>query len=377
LVSKDISTTLLIDEPRVQLEATFGNPAPGDWLSVSYLAKGITWAPSYLIDITDPKQARLSAKAEVINEAEDLEGTHVDLVTGFPNLEFADVPSPMSMRTDLAQFLQSLASGRPTAELSVLTQNVAYAPQQWSGRGGGGMGGAGPSGPMPGYGSAAAGQQAEDLFLYPLENVTLKKNEVGYYPLFTENVPYTGFYEWKIPDYVNAEGYYAPQRPDQGPQPETVWHSIRLTNTMAMPWTSAPAQLMKDGQIIGQDTLTYTAPSADTTVRITRAAGLKAEQKEIEVKREREALVLYGDQFDRVTIQGTLAATNYMKERISLEITKDLSGDMEETTPAAQDVTLARGLKAMNPVHELTWKIELKPGENVEVTYTYQALIRR
>ena len=374
-VSKDLNTTVLRDEEQLQLEAAFGSPTRGDWLSVSYLARGITWAPSYLIDITDPKEARLSAKAEIINEAEDLDGAHVDLVTGFPNLEFADVLSPMSMKANLAQFLQSLAAGPTRLDMSVVTQNVAfYESRQGGGRGGGGaMGGVS----MPGYGAAAAGQVAEDLFLYPIENVTLKKNETGYYPLFTETVPYTEFYEWQISDYLNPEGRYAPQRADQEPQREIVWHSIRLTNTMEMPWTTAPAQLMKSGQIIGQDTLHYTAPMSKGTVRITQAVGVKAEQTEVEVNREREAIRLYGDSFDRVTITGTLRVTNYTKERVSLEITKELSGDVKETAPKAEDVTLARGLKAMNPTHELTWKIELKPGDGKEITYTYQALIRR
>ncbi len=31
----------------------------------------------------------------------------------------------------------------------------------------------------------------------------------------------------------------------------------------------------------------------------------------------------------------------------------------------------------MNPVHELTWTIPLKPQEGRKITYTYQALIRR
>ena len=44
-------------------------------------------------------------------------------------------------------------------------------------------------------GAAAAGQKAEDLFLYPAENVTLAAGETGYYPLFTESVPYSEFYE--------------------------------------------------------------------------------------------------------------------------------------------------------------------------------------
>ena len=350
------------------LEATFKNPQPGDWLSVSYLAKGITWAPSYLIDITEPKQARLAAKAVIVNEAEDLAKTHVDLITGFPNLEFANVPSPISMQQGLDQFLQSLASGVSRADLgSVVTQNVAF------------MRAAEMRGPsqMPDYGDAAAGQAAADLFFYPIEAVTLGRGETGYYPLFTSSVPYSEFYEWQIPDYINPEGHYRSAQQGQPDQPEIVWHSLRLTNRTKLPWTTAPAQLMKDGHIIGQDTLHYTAPKAETVVKITHAVGVKAEQTEIETNRERDAVSLYGRHFDRVTIEGTLRLTNFKAEPIAIEITKTLSGDVQKTAPKAEDTTLARGLKAMNPVHDLTWKLDMKPGESREITYSYIALIRR
>ena len=355
---------------QAQLEAVFGSPSPGDWLSVSYLAKGITWAPSYLIDITDPKQARITAKALILNEAEPLDDTHVDLVTGFPHLSFADVLSPISRREGLGQFLQSLARGssRPE-EASVMTQAVMSNSAEGMDFARGVV--------TPSYGRAAAGQAAEDLFFYPIENVTLGKGETGYYPLFTESVPYAEFYEWQIADYIDPEGHYTRPTARSGSDREVVWHSVRFTNTMAMPWTTAPAQLMKDGQIIGQDTVSYTAPSAASAVKITHAIGVKAEQTEFEVGREREALRLYGDYFDRVTIEGSLRVANYTGELISLEITKTVSGEIKGTQPKAKDVALARGLSAMNAMHELTWKIELQPGDSKEMTYTYQALIRR
>lgn len=353
---------------RVELEASFSSPRAGDWLSVSYLARGLTWAPSYMIDISDPKQARLTAKALIINEAEDLTDTHVDLITGFPNLEFANIMSPIGMKQDLAQFLQSLASGVSRVDLaSVITQNVAFMRSAEMDD----------SSPVPDYGDAAAGQAAADLFFYPIESVTLGRGETGYYPLFSSSVPYSEFYEWKIPDAINPDGRYQPQRGDQPDQPEIVWHSLRLTNQTATPWTTAPAQLMKDGQIIGQDTLRYTAPKAETVVRITHAVGVNAEQTEIETNRERDALSLYGSHFDRVTIEGTLRVTNFKDEAISIEITKTLSGEVKKTDPKAKDRTLARGLKAMNPTHDLTWELDLRPGKSREITYTYIALIRR
>jgi hypothetical protein len=375
-LSDDIAQKYQTEEPGAELEATLASPKSGDWVSVSYLAKGITWAPSYLIDISEGKQAALSAKALILNEAEALQGTRVDLITGFPNLKFSDVLSPMAMKTDLAAFLQQLggASLRSDEMANVMTQAVMYRSEAAGGMGG--VGPRGPSGPMPSYGTAAAGEVAEDLFLYPVESVTLAPGDTGYYPLFTESVPFTEFYQWEIPDYINPSDSYVASRPAPE-QREIVWHSIRLTNTTKIPWTTAPAEMIKSGSIIGQDVLNYTPANAKVTVKITQAPSVGAEQSETEVDRQQNAVTLYGYHFDRVTVQGELRATNYQDKAISLEIKKTVSGEIKETSPQAKDTTLARGLKRMNPVHELTWTVVLKPQEAQKLSYTYEALIKR
>jgi len=367
-------TTIERETRKTEIAASFASAKKGDWLSVSYLAKGITWAPSYLLDISDPKKAQLSASALIINEAEDLEGVDVDLVTGFPNIILADVFSPMARRENLAGFLNALSQGRSSGgrdQYGFLAQaaegmaNVAGAYARSRDE----------AGEVPSYGAAAAGQTAEDLFLYPVENVKLSRNETGQYPLFTETVPYVEVYEWKIPDYITREERY--QAGDDTPT-EIVWHNLRLTNTMKLPWTTAPVQLMKDGQLLGQSKLDYTAVGAQGTVTITRALSVKAEQTELEIEREQEAIKMRsGYYYDRVTLQGTLVITNFQEKAIPLEITKTLSGDVKSTSLAAKDITLARGIQRVNPVHQLTWKLDLKPGESKEITYTYQALIRR
>src|SRR5262249_23501778 len=59
------------------------NPQSNGRIVVQYLAKGITWAPSCAIDITDPRKARVTTKAEIIDEVEDLDDVPVSFVTGF------------------------------------------------------------------------------------------------------------------------------------------------------------------------------------------------------------------------------------------------------------------------------------------------------
>jgi len=356
----------------MQLVVCLGAPAGGQKLTVSHLAKGITWAPSYIVDISDVDNALLAAKAVVINEACDLDAVTLQLVTGFPHLQFADVVSPLALKENLAQFLQALTRGqsqrgRPDIMSNVMTQSVSF-------RGPGAEGFA-----MPEYGAAEAGKVAEDLFFYPVENVQLKRGSVGYYPLFTESVSYKHIYQWNIPDYVNQqERYVYDRRREQQREPEEeVWHCLRLQNSTKVPWTTAPAETVKEGLILGQDTLNYTPIKGEATLKITQAVSVKAEQLELEIDRKREALRMYGDYFDLITVQGKLSVTNFQDKAITLEIVKALSGEVKSSQPEAQIESLAKGLLRMNAARKLTWTIELQPGGRKELSYIYEVYVRR
>jgi len=358
----------------MQLDVKMGAPAGGKKLTVSYLAKGITWAPSYIIDITKGDKARVSAKAAVINEVCDLDGVTIQLVTGFPHLQFADIVSPLMLKENLAQFLQSLIRGESERrDVSVMSNVMRQRGDFEVGRSMGGM-----MAPMPEYGAAEAGKVAEDLFLYPVEKVHLKKGQVGYLPLFTESIPYKHIYQWKIPDYVTEEERYSyDRRREEREREEEVWHCLRMENSTKVPWTTAPAEIVKEGLILGQDTLNYTPVKGETTLRITRAVGVKAEQLELETERKRDAAQLYGYHYDLVTVEGKLSVTNFQQKAITLEITKTLSGEVKSSQPEAKIETLARGLRRMNAVRKLTWTIELEPGESKQLDYVYEVYVRR
>jgi hypothetical protein len=357
----------------MQLDIQLGAHADGQKLLVSYLGKGVTWAPSYIVDISKEEKAQISAKAAVINEVCDLEGVTLQLVTGFPHLQFADVVSPLALKENLAQFLQSLIRGESErGRGAAVMYNVAAQSVAWSMR-------EERAEVMPSYGAAKGGKVSEDLFFYPLEKVQLAKGQVGYFPLFTETVPYKHIYQWNIPDHVNQEDRYRRRRRDeQEREPEEeVWHSVRLENVSRLPWTTAPAQILKEDLILGQDTLKYTPVQGETTVRITRAVSVKAEQVEFEIERKRDALRMYGDHFDLITVQGKLSVTNFLPKPITLEITKTLSGEVKSSQPEAKIEKLARGLRRVNTTAKLTWTIKLKTDEHKEIGYTYDVYVRR
>jgi hypothetical protein len=357
---------------QMRLDISLKKAAGGQKITVSCLAKGATWAPSYMVDITEPNKARLAAKAEVMDEVCDLDGVDVKLVTGFPNLQFADIASPIAMKENLAQFLQSLIRGqsergRADVTSNVMRQSMAVAGDMAERRFGL---------LMPEYGAAEIGKTAEDLFLYPVEKVRLAKGEVGYFPLFTETVPYKHIYRWEIPNYVNQEGgYYDQGRQQREPEQQEVWHCIRLDNVMKLPWTTAPAEIVKDGVILGQDTLNYTPVKEKGTAKITRAMNVKAEQIELEKDRKRNAAQWYNTNWDLVAVEGKLSVTNYQDKPITLEVTKSLSGEVKAMQPEAKLEKLAKSLRMVNANIRLTWTIELAAGEQKEIEYTYEVYV--
>jgi hypothetical protein len=349
---------------RMELEAAAG----GAKTSVAYLARGITWVPSYRLDLSDERTARFSAQAQVMNELADLEDVHVDLVTGFPNAQFADLPNPVAMSQSLADFLKSLAAGRAEGtergylmqqQRIDLSNSANFANYETA--------------PLPSYSTMFSGQTAEDLFLYPLSRVSLRRGETATIPLFTTDMPYRHLYTWKIGDPLEGES----SRPrGDGKSAEEVWHVCRLVNAAKMPLTTAAAEFVKDGQFVGQDTCFYTAAGAEASIRINRALNVQAEQAEVEVERKRNAANFYGYGYDLVKLTGELKIRNRLGKPIDMEITKELSGEVLDKSAEAKDVPTGRGLKQVNPKHVLTWMSGLKAGDELKITYSYQLYIR-
>jgi hypothetical protein len=346
----------------IQLDVRLGAPVDGKKLTVSYLAKGATWAPSYIVDISDTDKARISAKAELMNEVCDLNDVEVQLITGFPHIQFSDTVSPMAMKENLAQFLQSLDRGQSqrgrTGQQSVVTQqSLAFNISDYYES----------TAAMPAYSAVELGKMAGDLFFYSAGNVKMKKAEVCYLPLFTESVPYKHIYTWDIPDYTGG----APRNTI-----EPVWHCVRLENTAKSPWTTAPAETMEKDLVLGQDTLNYTPVGAKSTLRITQAVNVKADEEELETERQRNAANFYGSNYDLVTVQGKLSITNLQNKAITLEVTKTISGtDVKSSKPDAKVEKLAKGLRSVNSTIKLGWTIELKPNESQQINYTYNVYV--
>jgi hypothetical protein len=371
-IDKDIKTEKIVKEHKpsivINLERTYKN----EELKLSWLSKGLTWAPSYQIDLSDSKNMSFTGKALVINEVMDLDAVNIDFVTGYPNIQFGEIKSPIALQEKLAQFLRNLSRGNSSpnyggprgqmmTQQAVMLSNIATYEDS-----------------PAGYSSVAKGKVSEDLFLYPVKNVCLKRGETAYIPLFKGMLPYRHIYTWQIGDYLDDNNRYRSslRHNSDGKLAEEIWHSCRFKNTLDIPLTTAAAEFIKDDRFVGQDICYYTAPMAQSTIRINRAMNVLAEQAEFEEKRERNAATFHGYRYDKVIVRGELKIKSRLDKDVDLEITKELSGELIKTEPVAKDSKVAKGLRQVNPKHNLVWEVKIKSGESRKIHYQYEVYVR-
>lgn len=333
-------------------------------LSLVTLERGASWAPGYAVDITDPKTLKLTSKATIINDALDIDGIETRLVTGFPNIPFVRWMDPITSGQSLQDFVNSLMSMGTPADIrrdagfgapGAMTQN-RMAERNFDD--------AFKTSNLPGV-------SAEDLFFYRQPNVKLKPGDRGYYILFSAQAEYRHVYELELPDTI-ADTRYVGTNPNL---PKDVWHSLKFKNTSKQPFTTAAATVFKNGEILGQDMMSYTSPESEATVRITKALDVRADDDEEELAREREFLKIRSGHYDLVTLKGTIQLANRKSEPVTLQIEKLLTGEVKAADFKPEITSLAKGLRAVNPRQRLLWKIDLKPGEKQTVTYTYTVYI--
>ncbi len=368
---KGYLSTFLMKEKTRKLKLKLNARKKAGQISLSYLQKGISWIPSYLVDINDSGKARISLKAEVINDAEDVENAEFYFVVGFPNFKYADILSPMSMDQTLTQFISALNNpnqpnyGANFSNVMQQSLNYSYAGEMSS-----------PSG--VGYSSMVnlQGTAEEDLFLYQKKEVSLKKGERAYYPVFSDTVNYQHIYEWNISDTLQEETPRYNSSVRENPEKDQIWHSIKLTNSTNYPWTTAPAFTVNGTKPLAQDELAYTPKGAKINLKLTVATDIKSDHKEVEIDRQRN-ISIYGRNYDLVTIQGELYLKNYKTKEAEVEIKKKVTGDVLDVINDAKVTTVAEGLKSVNKNSKINWDITLSPSQETTLLYKYKTYIAR
>ena len=367
-LQEGFSTKFLKKEEAKRIKVKLNTRKERVKLMVSYLQKGIIWIPSYLVNIQNPKKARITMKAVIINGAEDLKNANVFFVVGYPNFIYADILSPMALEESITQFITALERGsRHRHEYGELSNIMAQRVISSTGE---------PSQLDYRYATikGLSGVSEEDLFLYNKQGISLQKGERGYYPIFSANVDYKHIYEWEIPDTlnVNERGYYCSRETKK--KKEQIWHSIKLSNSTKYPWTTAPAFVVSGQKPLAQGTINYTPKGEKTNLKLTIATDITTDRKEYEIERQR-GVFLYHRSYDLVTVKGELYIKNCKNKDVIIEIKKTVTGEVIETSNNGKIKKTAEGLVGVNSRSTISWEIPLKAGKKVKVIYKYKVYI--
>jgi hypothetical protein len=337
-------------------------------LSISYLAKGMAWAPSYRVDISDPKTLLLKQSAVVKNELEPFADAQLRLISGFPSVQFGHVVSPLAPTQTWANFFQQLnqriGQGNSATRNSISQQTVAFNRND----------------PDSGLDLTAlpAGEGA-DVHYQDIGRQTLEEGDAMAVETASGKAAYERIVEWIVPDTRQANGRYIEEYQRQSETEkyeDSVWDSVRFRNPLSFPMTTAPAMVVADGKFNGQQMSYWVNPGEETTLHVTKALSVRTRNVEQETDGGRD-LDIGGIAFRKTTLDGTLQANNHRNEPVTLVIRRRFSGDLVSADKEPKSSLLEEGAGYINKRNQLTWTLTLKPGEEVKLNYRYTLLVRR
>ncbi len=366
-------------------------------MGLMYVQRGIRWIPNYKVTIDGAGKATVKLQATLLNELTDLEDVTCHLVIGVPTFQFKDTTDPMALQASVAQlspyFREADALGNQMFSNALMTQ----APRMTEYRA------ARPATPPadlgPEVGDAAA---TEDLHIFTVKHVTLKKGQRMVLPVTEFVVPYRDVFVLELPFAPPPEVWRNFNNQQQTEiarlmAAPKVMHKIRLDNKSDQPLTTAPALIIRDDRVLGQGMMTYTAKGGSTDLPVTTAVDIQVKKTDNETKRTPNAVNWDGNHYARIDLAGTVSLTNYKAKPVDLEIVRHALRNITEAGQSGQiemvnvfeDSSFAPaggvGYQPMwwtwwnwpywwsrfNGVGRITWKLTLEPDKSESLTYNW------
>jgi hypothetical protein len=304
----------------LKLDWSKGSGGKTAQVGMMYLQKGIRWIPEYRVNIDGNGSAHVKLQATIVNDLTDLNDVTVHLVVGVPSFAFKDNIDPISLQKTLAAASDAMRDDRRWRnDLSnaVMTQTANMRLDE--------------SGETASEPAVAGSERNEDLFVYTVRHVSLRKGQRLALPVQEFDLKYRDVYTLTLPfspppEIIQHFSHTQQSEVERLMKAPKFMHKIRLTNKSEFPLTTAPALVMSKDRILAQSMMTYTAAGAASDLALTTAVDLKVKKQDKETQRTANAVTWQGDQYGRVDLSGTITATNYGLESAELEIVRYILG---------------------------------------------------
>ena len=244
----------------------------------------------------------------------------------------------------------------------------------------------------------AGGQRAEDLYLFSVKHVTLKKGQRMVLPVAEVTLKYRDVYTLDVPfapppeirDRIGGDRFTEIARAMRAAK---VMHKVRLTNTGKHPLTTAPALIVQDGRVLAQGLMTYAAVGAEVDLPVTTAIDVAVKKSETEVRRVPNAATWEGNTYARADLEGLIRLTNRKDKPVEVEVTRYVLGNAT-TADSGGKIEMVNVLEDeeasdvgrpywwgwyswgywwhhFNGLGRVQWTVTLEPSKPVELKYAW------
>jgi hypothetical protein len=357
-------------------------------VDLAWVEHGFRWIPGYRVELGDGGKAELRLQATLVNDLLDVEDVTVHLVVGVPSFVAKGELDPIALQEAVAQTATRLDGYRTqqvfgNAYVSQIASNFAANA---------------PAGDGATIADGDAGQKEQDLYVFTVEHVTLKKGERMVLPILAKTVAWTDVYTLDLPLEPPHESWHNFQhRPDELARlmaAPKVMHEVRLQNPGPAPFTTAPALVLQHGRVLAQGTMTYTPPGHGCDLELTTAIDLLVDRDDEETGRQHNAERWNDTSFLRVDLQGHVRIRNRRGEPVQVEIRRVVFGKLDEVLGDGKGRQLGlhdddgapRSARpswrsypwlwswwavAMNGIGEARWTVAIDPGKEADVCCTW------
>ena len=368
-------------------------PAKTADVGMMYLQKGIRWIPSYKITIDGNGNAVVKLQATLINEMTDLTDVTTNLVIGVPTFAFQGQMDPIGFQQTMAQLSPYFNRDSDTAygfSNAVMSQSAA--PNAYY---------RAPSEQINASASPAVANASknEDLYVFTVKHVTLKKGQRMVLPVAEYPLKYKDVYTLDLPFAPPPEirqNYNTDQQSQLARLLATpkVMHKLRFVNQCEYPLTTAPALILRGNRVLAQGLMTYTAVNSTVDLDLTTAVDIKVKKTDKETARVPNVENWQGNSYGRVELAGQIRLTNFGTHPVDLEVTRQVlgkvgtadSGGVTEmlNTFENEDAVSADDYPAwwswygwpawwshFNGIGRIRWTLTLAPQKTTDLGYTW------
>lgn len=343
-----------------------GSPNTAD-LSMAWVQQQQAWEPTYRLQLSGNKKARLQLNADISSPGFEMNGADLNLVLASPQVLNGARLSRLTGSGEWYSANLGDASGQYMPEDAMikapLVRSVAREGND---------------------DVQVSADKAADYYIYRLKNISLRPGAHAQVPILSADLDVAHIYHSALPAATeyNILGTEDPTVQVYHP----VYHKIRTKNTLTEPW--APAALMleteeKNGNIfISQVYMPATPPGETAYVTVDKSSDMVVQQSEEEKSRQTGALSIPGRTggytviYDKITVSVTMKLANRSGDARQMMLNRSVQGKMLSSDAGWKVVSAKSVSGSPNGNNQVSWELSLNPGEEKVITYTYEVYIR-